>query len=334
MPNSLKIGLDIGSTTIKAVVLREDIFIFERYRRHHSDIHSALVQIFDELAAAFPQDQVRVAVTGSGGVSIAKNLGLYFVQEVIAETEAVLKYYPDTDVVIELGGEDAKIAFLRPNLEQRMNGTCAGGTGSFIDQMASLLKTDAQGLDKLAAQAKTLYTIASRCGVFAKSDIQPLLNEGAAKEDLAASIFQAVVNQTIAGLACGRKVQGNIVFLGGPLYFLPQLRKAFENNLRQNAASFVMPDKAQLFVALGAALLAGGQATTLGDLARRFKGTNYISSDLQALGAIFTSEEEKVNFRLRHARNKVDFGEMACQEGPLFLGIDASRTTLQSAVKE
>lgn len=330
MPDLLNIGLDIGSTTIKAVVLQGDSMIYQRYQRHHSDIHGSLVQMFNELASSFPQAQGRVAVTGSGGVSVAKNLDLYFVQEVIAETEAVQKYYPGTDVIIELGGEDAKIAFLRPNLEQRMNGTCAGGTGSFIDQMASLLKTDAQGLDKLASKAESLYTIASRCGVFAKSDLQPLLNEGAAKEDLAASIFQAVVNQTIAGLACGRKVQGNIVFLGGPLYFLPQLRKAFEDNLRDSALSFTLPDNAQLFVALGAALLADGEPHYLADLAGSFAGSNYISSELHALAPIFRSEEEKEDFRNRHARNKVDFGVLERQEGPLFLGIDAGSTTTKA----
>lgn len=331
MPN-FRIGLDIGSTTIKAVVLQGQELVYEQYRRHHSDIHTALVQMFEDLASRFPGNRAQIAVTGSGGVSIAKNLGLGFVQEVIAETEAVNKFYPDSDVIVELGGEDAKITFMRPNLEQRMNGTCAGGTGSFIDQMASLLKTDAQGLDKLAASAKSIYTIASRCGVFAKSDLQPLLNEGAAREDLAASIFQAVVNQTIAGLACGRKIQGNIVFLGGPLYFLPQLRQAFERNLLESATSFTLPENAQLFVALGAALMAQGDAVALSDLVQRFQGNNYVSSELHSLRPIFASGEEKEEFMARHGQNQVAFADLKDQSGPLFLGIDAGSTTTKAVV--
>ena len=329
---SVDIGLDIGSTTIKAVVLAEGKLVYSQYRRHHSDLYGSLIGIFDDLTAKFPHTRAHVAITGSGGVSIAKNLGICFVQEVIAETEAVNRFYPDTDVIIELGGEDAKITFMRPNLEQRMNGTCAGGTGSFIDQMASLLKTDAQGLDKLAAEAETLYTIASRCGVFAKSDLQPLLNEGANKEDLAASIFQAVVNQTIAGLACGRKIQGNIVFLGGPLYFLSQLRRAFERNLEESATSFVLPDNAQLFVALGAALLADGDSINLTELALRLKGTNYISSDVHTLRPIFTTPQEKEEFLTRHGENQVTIGQLGNQRGPLFLGIDAGSTTTKAVL--
>ncbi len=328
----LSVGLDIGSTTIKAVVLQDEKWVYHQYRRHHSDIHTSLVQIFGELAEEIGQNPARVAITGSGGVSIANNLGLPFVQEVIAETEAVNKYYPATDVIIELGGEDAKITFMRPNLEQRMNGTCAGGTGSFIDQMASLLKTDAQGLDKLAAQAKTKYTIASRCGVFAKSDLQPLLNEGAAREDLAASIFQAVVNQTIAGLACGRKIQGNIVFLGGPLFFLPQLCRAFEVSLRESATSFTLPEQAQLFVALGAALLASGEPVALPTLLERLKGAKYVSSELHSLGPIFANQAEKEEFMARHSRNRVALAELKAQTGPLFLGIDAGSTTTKAVL--
>lgn len=327
---SIKIGLDIGSTTIKAVALQAGQLVFHRYKRHHSDVYGALSTLFDELAAKFGHTSVQMAVTGSGGVSIAKNLALNFVQEVIAGAQAVSSAYPDADVIIELGGEDAKITYLRPNLEQRMNGTCAGGTGSFIDQMASLLETDAQGLDKLAANAKSIYTIASRCGVFAKSDLQPLLNEGAAKEDLAASVFQAVVNQTIAGLACGRKIQGNIVFLGGPLHFLPQLRAAFERSLSASARSFALPDNAQLFVAVGAALLADGTPVNLNRLAVKFKGANYISQELHSLRPIFTTEEERAEFNRRHSRNQVDVGVLCQQKGPLFLGIDAGSTTTKA----
>ena len=328
---NLKLGLDIGSTTIKAVALHGEQMVYERYKRHQSDVYGALISLFEDVAAKLPQAHAQVAVTGSGGVQIAKNLGLNFVQEVIAETEAVDRFFPATDVIIELGGEDAKITYTRPNLEQRMNGTCAGGTGSFIDQMSSLLKTDAQGLDRLASEAKTTYTIASRCGVFAKSDLQPLLNEGAAREDLAASIFQAVVNQTIAGLACGRKIQGNIVFLGGPLYFLPQLRKAFETNLKANAASFTLPNDAQLFVALGAALLAEGKSVNLSEMSLRFKGTNYISSELHSLRPIFKDDSsEKAEFIKRHSQSRVQVSELDKQTGPLFVGVDAGSTTTKA----
>lgn len=332
MPENLKVGLDIGSTTIKAVGLQKGQVVYQNYQRHHSDIYGSIAGMFADLAAKFPGTWARIAMTGSGGVSIAKNLNLSFVQEVIAGTEVVGKLYPEADVIIELGGEDAKITYLRPNLEQRMNGTCAGGTGSFIDQMASLLKTNAQGLDELASRAETIYTIASRCGVFAKSDLQPLLNEGAAREDLAASVFQAVVNQTIAGLACGRKIQGHIVFLGGPLFFLPQLRKAFERNLQANAKSFTLPQDAQLFVAMGAAMLAESEPVELEDLSRRFNNTNYISSELHSLRPLFINEVELAEFKSRHDHNRVQFGELKKQKGPLFLGIDAGSTTTKAAL--
>ena len=218
----LKLGIDIGSTTLKVVLLDGYRTVFSRYRRHHADIAGELERVFAELTDAHPTAQVQVSVTGSGGVSVARWLGLPFVQEVIAETETIRVFDPSADVIIELGGEDAKITYLKPSPEQRMNGSCAGGTGAFIDQMATLLQTDATGLNQLAANYQQLYPIASRCGVFAKSDLQPLINDGAAREDLAASVLQAVVNQTIAGLACGRPIRGHVVFLGGPLHFLPE----------------------------------------------------------------------------------------------------------------
>ena len=327
---TVKVGLDIGSTTIKAVAVKNEQMIFQDYRRHHSDVYGALVALFDRLAAEFRHTRCQIALTGSGGVSIARNLQLDFVQEVIAGTRAVQQEYPDADVIIELGGEDAKITFLRPNLEQRMNGTCAGGTGSFIDQMASLLKTDAQGLDTLAKNAKTTYTIASRCGVFAKSDLQPLLNEGAAREDLAASVFQAVVNQTIAGLACGRKIQGNIVFLGGPLHFMPQLRQAFKNTLQKNASSFAHPPDAQVYVAIGAAMMAEGKTVNLRELALRFRGQDYISQEIHPLPKLFSQPEELEQFQARHRKNKIEREELSQENGPLFLGIDAGSTTTKA----
>ncbi len=253
----LALGLDIGSTTVKAVVLRGDDIVFSDYRRHNADVRGELRSLLTTLAESFPDIELRTSVTGSGGVHVADLMGVTFVQEVIAGTEAVQRFLPDADVVIELGGEDAKITYLHPVPEQRMNGTCAGGTGAFIDQMAVLLQTDAAGLDDLAGQYRNLYPIASRCGVFAKSDLQPLLNQGAAHTDLAASVFQAVALQTISGLAAGHPIRGNVVLLGGPLHFLPQLQVAYQRALAAQATSFTTPENAHLYVAIGAALLAG-----------------------------------------------------------------------------
>ena len=227
----LDMGLDIGSTTVKVVLLDGTEVVHEEYRRHHADIRGELATLLNEATSLFPCSLVRASVTGSGGLSVSGLLDLPFVQEVIAETAAIRRFHPEADVIIELGGEDAKITYLKPVPEQRMNGTCAGGTGAFIDQMATLLHTDAAGLNDLAAKHEHIYPIASRCGVFAKSDMQPLINEGAAREDLAASIFQAVATQTIAGLACGRPIRGHVMFLGGPLHFLPELRKAYQRSL-------------------------------------------------------------------------------------------------------
>jgi predicted CoA-substrate-specific enzyme activase len=257
MEGGTSLGLDIGSTTVKAVVLDGATLLFSAYRRHNADARGALRELLREIAERFPGAEFHCAVTGSAGLGVAELMGVEFVQEVIASTAAIERFIPQADVVIELGGEDAKITFLRPVVEQRMNGTCAGGTGAFIDQMATLLHTDAGGLDALAAEHQHLYPIASRCGVFAKSDLQPLLNQGAAHTDLAASVFAAVATQTIAGLACGHPIRGNVVFLGGPLHFLPQLRKAYERALDKQVESFTTPENAHLYVAIGAALLAG-----------------------------------------------------------------------------
>ena len=253
----LRVGLDIGSTTVKAVVLDQtdalDGVLFSDYRRHHANVRATvaglLEDIHKELVARDRGDEpIRLAITGSGGLALADNLHVPFVQEVIAETRAIDQEYPQADVIIELGGEDAKITYLKPTPEQRMNGSCAGGTGAFIDQMASLLGTDAKGLNEYAKNAKTIYPIASRCGVFAKSDIQPLINDGAAKEDIAASVFQSVVNQTISGLACGKPIKGHIAFLGGPLHFLSELGHRFVETLHPVEAIF--PEDAQVFNAL------------------------------------------------------------------------------------
>ncbi|WP_395953327.1 acyl-CoA dehydratase activase-related protein [Bifidobacterium vespertilionis] len=266
---TLRVGLDIGSTTVKAVVLGEsdDLkdALFSDYRRHHANVRQAVAGLLEDVKKSLADKgmenrPIRFAITGSGGLELANQLGCEFIQEVIAETDAIDARYPEADVIIELGGEDAKITYLKPVPEQRMNGSCAGGTGAFIDQMATLLNTDASGLNDLAKQYKTLYPIASRCGVFAKSDLQPLINDGADKEDLAASIFQAVATQTIAGLACGRPVKGNIVFLGGPLFFMSELREAFKRILEGKVDNYIVPEDAHLYVAYGAALEAGEAA--------------------------------------------------------------------------
>ena len=255
MDEILHVGLDVGSTTVKIIVMNSNKeTIYSNYERHFSDTKNTICNTLEKLAEKYPNNKFTLALTGSGAMSAAKLLGVDFIQEVVSCKRAVEKYIPKTDVVIELGGEDAKIIYFDESIEQRMNGTCAGGTGAFLDQMASLLHTDTQGLNTLAKNYNTIYPIASRCGVFAKTDIQPLLNEGAAKEDIAASIFQAVVNQTISGLACGRPIKGNIAFLGGPLNYLSELRQRFIETLNLKPEEIIIPEEAHLIVAKGAAL--------------------------------------------------------------------------------
>ena len=241
--DTLHVGLDVGSTTVKIVVMNDNHeTIYENYQRHFSDTKNTVCNVLTDFSNKFKNFKYTIALTGSGAMSAAKFLDVKFIQEVVACKRAVEKYIPETDVVIELGGEDAKIIYFGKSIEQRMNGTCAGGTGAFIDQMASLLNTDPSGLNELAKNYKTIYPIASRCGVFAKTDIQPLINDGAKKEDIAASIFQAVVNQTISGLACGRPIRGNIAFLGGPLNYLSELRKRFVETLRLTPDETIVPE--------------------------------------------------------------------------------------------
>ena len=257
----IRIGIDVGSTTVKVVALGDnDELLYGAYERHRADIRSTIITVanraFDELEKKLPMGKnqtLSLKVTGSGGFSVSQWLDIPFIQEVVAATTAVRKIIPQTDVVIELGGEDAKITYFKGGVEQRMNGTCAGGTGAFIDQMAALLETDASGLNELARGATTIYPIAARCGVFAKTDVQPLINEGARREDIAASIFQAMVTQTISGLACGKPIRGNVAFLGGPLHFLDQLRQRFVVTLKLKDEEQIVPENSQLFVASGAA---------------------------------------------------------------------------------
>ncbi len=330
---ALRLGIDIGSTTVKTVLLDENNNIIDSgYRRHLSDVRGGLLTVFKELADKFGDTLTSVNITGSAGMSCAGWLNVPFVQEVIASTASVEKMLPETDVVIELGGEDAKITFMKPVLSQRMNGTCAGGTGAFIDQMASLLQTDVAGLNELAKDANMIYSIASRCGVFAKSDLQPLLNDGARKEDLAASILTAVVNQTIAGLACGQPIKGNIVFLGGPLHFLSELRLAFEKALSETATSFTLPDNAHLFVALGAALLCEGEAIAINELYARLASHTTEEHEVERMPKLFETDEDKKEFYARHDAEKIEFKPISSADGDCFLGIDAGSTTIKAVL--
>ena len=352
---ALRVGLDIGSTTVKAVVL-EDVtppevagkpaIIFSDYRRHHANVRatvSGLIEDIHKLLISQDRDDtpIHLAITGSGGLGLAESLHAQFIQEVIAETEAIQTDYPQADVIIELGGEDAKITYLKPTPEQRMNGSCAGGTGAFIDQMATLLNTDASGLNDYAKNATTLYPIASRCGVFAKSDLQPLINDGAAKEDLAASIFNAVSTQTIAGLACGRPVKGTVVFLGGPLFFMSELREAFRHTLEGVTDTFITPEDAHLAVAYGAALLAGSdegenadkaEAATCAEFLTELQVLSTVKANIASMRPLFKDKEERNDFDERHGREQVTVGTLEGAKGPHFLGIDAGSTTIKAAL--
>lgn len=337
-----RLGIDVGSTTVKAAVLdNENNLLYSCYHRHFSDLGGTLKKVFYDLYSVFGNHLVSIAVTGSGGLALSENLDVPFVQEVIAGSKAVREYFPNVTAVIELGGEDAKLTFFEGGLDQRMNGICAGGTGAFIDQMSHLLKTDPSGLDKLAENYKVIYPIAARCGVFAKTDIQSLLNEGACKEDIAASIFQAVVNQTIGGLACGRKIKGKIAFLGGPLFFLAQLRRRFQETLRLKSEDIIMPGNAQVFVAIGAALASNPSgdtdrlhtSETFLSLSEKMSSYHRKNTDISArLSPLFQNEEEYLRFSERHARYKVRRKDPASFEGKCFLGLDIGSTTCKAAL--
>ncbi|WP_417178331.1 acyl-CoA dehydratase activase-related protein [Adlercreutzia equolifaciens] len=341
----MSLGIDVGSTTVKVAVLDERNEVrYAVYRRHHADVRATIVEVLEEAArAADPVTGERlgdvpmtIAITGSGGLLLAQWLGVAFVQEVIASKTAVETFIPATDVAIELGGEDAKIIYFDQGIEQRMNGTCAGGTGAFIDQMASLLNTDAGGLNKLAESHSTIYPIASRCGVFAKTDVQPLLNEGARREDIAASIFQSVVTQTISGLACGRPIRGNVAFLGGPLQYLPELRKRFYETLNLSDDAIIVPENAHLFVASGCALAGraeGAAAERLDDVLVRLRNLGDIQgSEVVRMAPLFADEAEYAAFKKRHGAERVRRGSLADYRGEAFLGIDAGSTTFKAAL--
>lgn len=327
---SYKLGIDVGSTTLKAVVLNDaDEIIYQSYERHKSKVREMSVEKIEELGSLLQGQTIKMAITGSAGLGIADDGKFPFVQEVFASAQAVKKYYPRTDVVIELGGEDAKIIFLKGALEERMNSTCAGGTGAFIDQMASLLDVDLETMDQLSLQHTKLYPIASRCGVFAKSDVQPLINQGVEKSNLAASIFQAVVDQSIAGLAQGRNMEGNILFLGGPLHFLKGLQERFVETLHLSKAEANFPDLAPYFVALGSAVYAGNETKTytydalLADM-RAMAAKKIVSEGLPPL---FENDQAYLEFKERHKHANVAHGDITTYQGKAYLGIDAGSTT-------
>ncbi len=328
------LGIDIGSTTVKIAILNtKGEMVFSDYQRHYANIQETLSSIINDAYEQLGDMPVAPMITGSGGLTLSGHLEIPFVQEVVAVATSLKDYAPQTDVAIELGGEDAKIIYFTGGIDQRMNGICAGGTGSFIDQMAALLKTDASGLNEYAKNYEAIYPIAARCGVFAKSDIQPLINEGATKEDLAASIFQAVVNQTISGLACGKPIRGNVAFLGGPLHFLTQLREAFIRTLNLTEDQIIAPGHSHLFAASGAAMNAKEDCqTSLGNLKQKLSEEIHMEFEVTRMEPLFHNEKEYQDFLVKHSEKDVKKGDLAGYSGNLFLGIDAGSTTTKVAL--
>ena len=329
------LGIDIGSTTVKIAILDEnDNLVFSDYKRHFANIQETLADLLQKAENQLGELTLCPVITGSGGLTLANHLEIPFVQEVIAVSTSLQKLAPKTDVAIELGGEDAKIIYFENgNVEQRMNGICAGGTGSFIDQMASLLQTDAPGLNEYAKHYKALYPIAARCGVFAKTDIQPLINDGATKEDLSASIFQAVVNQTISGLACGKPIRGHVAFLGGPLHFLSELKAAFIRTLKLDDEHIIAPDNSHLFAAIGSALNAKQDVNvSLIELKERMRTTIKLDFEVERMEPLFATEEDYQAFHDRQSAYKVKTGDLSTYKGKCFLGIDAGSTTTKTAL--
>ena len=332
---SARLGIDIGSTTVKVAFLDEDgRILFSDYKRHFARIRETLSDLLSDAYKKLGNRTIYPMITGSGGLTLAKHLGIPFTQEVIAVSTSLREICPGTDVAIELGGEDAKIIYFEDgNAEQRMNGICAGGTGSFIDQMASLLQTDAAGLNKYAENYKSLYTIAARCGVFAKTDIQPLINEGATKEDLAASIFQAVVNQTISGLACGKPIRGHVAFLGGPLHFLPELKKAFIRTLKLDDEHIMNTDNSHLFAAIGSALCTEGKISySLEEMVGKLSAPIKMEFEVARMEPLFKGRADYDEFTERHEKSRVIKSDLSSAKGDLFLGIDAGSTTTKIAL--
>ena len=333
--NLHRLGIDIGSTTVKIAILNhQNEIVFADYQRHFANIRETLSHLLAEAQDALGNIILSPVITGSGGLTLAKHLEIPFVQEVIAVSCSLQDYAPQTDVAIELGGEDAKIIYFEGgNVEQRMNGICAGGTGSFIDQMAALLQTDATGLNSYAANYKAIYPIAARCGVFAKTDIQPLINEGASKEDLSASIFQAVVNQTISGLACGKPIRGHVAFLGGPLHFLPELKQAFIRTLKLDEEHIIAPNHSHLFAAIGSALNYKPEVTIeLKNILKKLSSDIHMEFEVERMEPLFADQAEYEKFRRRHGKHHVMAEDLSTYQGNCYLGIDAGSTTNKVAL--
>ncbi|MBS6669034.1 MAG: 2-hydroxyacyl-CoA dehydratase [Eubacterium sp.] len=332
--NTYKLGIDIGSTTVKIAILDENNqILFSDYERHFANIQETLQQLLEKAVDKLGTFHVHPVITGSGGLTLATHLNVPFTQEVVAVSTALQDYAPQCDVAIELGGEDAKIIYFTNGVDQRMNGICAGGTGSFIDQMATLLQTDASGLNEYAKNYKSIYPIAARCGVFAKSDIQPLINEGATKEDLSASIFQAVVNQTISGLACGKPIRGNVAFLGGPLHFLSELKAAFIRTLSLAPDEIIAPEHSHLFAAVGSAMNYKEEVCVpVEDIIKRLQGKIKLEFEVERMEPLFKNQEEYDTFQNRHAAYKVETRSLAEYRGNCYLGIDAGSTTTKVAL--
>ena len=328
------LGIDIGSTTVKIAILDDkNQILFSDYQRHYANIQETLASLIRKAMEQLGPVKVSPVITGSGGLTLSKHLEVPFVQEVVAVSTSLNDFAPQTDVAIELGGEDAKIIYFTNGVEQRMNGVCAGGTGSFIDQMASLLNTDATGLNAYAKNYKAIYPIAARCGVFAKTDIQPLINEGATKEDLSASIFQAVVNQTISGLACGKPIRGNVAFLGGPLHFLSELKEAFIRTLHLTPDQVIAPNHSHLFAASGAAMSFDEKVVVpMESLAVRLEQGVKMNFEIKRLEPLFEDEADYDTFLTRHNQHCVETADLATYEGDCFLGIDAGSTTTKVAL--
>ena len=332
------VGLDVGSTTVKLVVLNNSFqLVHGSYKRHFSDVRKSVKDILNEGYKKFKNESMTMMVTGSGALSVTEWLDIPFIQEVVASTKGIQTFIPETDVAIELGGEDAKITYFGDALEQRMNSICAGGTGSFIDQMASLLETDAEGLNEYAMNHKNIYSIASRCGVFAKTDIQALINQGASQEDISASVLQAVVNQTISNLACGRPIRGKVAFLGGPLHFLSILRERFIKTLNLNDEDIIYPENSQLYVAIGAAVSSASEKIiSFKELKHRFEENKMVEKDsVKKLDPLFKNKEEYLEFKERHSKHSIETidPDIAREyRGSAYLGIDAGSTTTKAVV--
>ena len=332
-----KLGIDIGSTTIKCAILDEqNNILFSDYRRHMSNIQNCLYELLSDAKDKVGDIDVLAGITGSGGLALANAIDVEFCQEVIAVSTSIKHYNPNCNVAIELGGEDAKIIYFDHGIDQRMNGICAGGTGSFIDQMASLLKTDASGLNEYAKGCQMLYPIAARCGVFAKTDIQPLINEGARKEDLAASIFQAVVNQTISGLACGKPIRGNVAFLGGPLHFLSELKNSFIRTLNLKDENVIAPENSHLYAAIGSAIIVANKEKTksinINEIIFKLQQGLKLNDEIKRLEPLFKTEEDYAEFIERHSYATVEKEDIKNYSGECFLGIDAGSTTTKLAI--